>query len=159
MAYTYKKLIDVELVESAVEPNLLIEDEGEIKKMPASNIAVSQIQADWDETDIDSPAFILNKPDTIGGGANVVTYTMSYTIASGASVPSLTHGYTSGYASVTAQEVIDAWDNGSIIRLNDKNNTKGSIVGISYTSASGAITSATISYFSGSNTTPSTLTI
>lgn len=32
MAYSYKKLADVTLVESAVEPNILIEDSGDIKK-------------------------------------------------------------------------------------------------------------------------------
>lgn len=32
MAYVYKKLTDVPLVESAIEPNVIIEDSGDIKK-------------------------------------------------------------------------------------------------------------------------------
>jgi predicted ribosomally synthesized peptide with SipW-like signal peptide len=141
MAYTYKKLTDVELVESAVEPNLLIEDGGDIKKISASNIAVPQVNADWDEEDIESPAFIMNKPDLseVGGGANVVTYT----IVSGALM-------LDGVAT-TAQSVVDEWNNGSILRIDATTTTGGSlgsVVGISYTLASGAIAGATLSYYS-----------
>ena len=60
MAYNYKKLADVTLVESTTEPNILIEDSGDIKKISASNIATPQARADWEETDPNSFAFILN---------------------------------------------------------------------------------------------------
>ena len=63
MAYNYKKLADVNLVESAVEPNILIEDSGDIKKISAPNLVTTQVKADWEETDPNSAAFILNKPD------------------------------------------------------------------------------------------------
>ena len=149
MAYTYKKLTDVELVDSAVEPNLLIEDGGDIKKISASNIAVPQVKADWDETDINSPAFILNKPTSIGGGANVVTYAMSYTIGSGTSTPHLTHGVESGHTVVTAQEVVDAWDSGSILRINDIDEV-GSVLSINYSINSG-VTTATVYYIINSS--------
>lgn len=150
MAYTYKKLTDVELVESAVEPNLLIEDNGDIKKISASNIAVPQVKADWDEEDETSPAFIMNKPDLskVGGGANVVTYTIE-------SSALMLDG-----VAVTAQTVIDEWNNGSILRIDATTTTggsSGSVVGISYTLASGAITGATLSYYS--DTTITSLTI
>lgn len=160
MAYTYKKLSDVEFVESAVEPNILIEDEGEIKKISASNIAVPQVRADWDEEDETSAAYILNKPDLSQsvGGANVVTYTLSYTTASGTRIPRLAHGYDTGYASVTPQEVYDAWDGGAILRL-ESSGQVGSIVGIYYTFSSGVVDEAVISYFLGSEVTPTTLTI
>lgn len=51
MAYTYKKITDVDLVESAEAPNLLIEEGGDIKKIPSSNLDTPQTKADWEETD------------------------------------------------------------------------------------------------------------
>lgn len=139
MAYTYKKLTDVELVESATEPNLLIEEGGNIKKISASNIAVPQVKADWDEEDETSPAFIMNKPDlgSVGGGANVVTYT----VVSGAL-------QLDGVAT-TAQAVIDEWNNGSILRISDTNKL-GSVLSITYAVASGS-TSATVYYITNSS--------
>ena len=101
MAYVYKKLTDVSLVESAIEPNVIIEDSGDIKKISARNLVTPQTRADWEETDPNSLVFILNKPDLSQiGGANVVTYT----IASGALK-------LNGVA-VTAKSVSDEWKNG-----------------------------------------------
>ena len=141
MAYVYKKLTDVPLVESAIEPNVIIEDSGDIKKISASNIATSQTRADWEETDPNSFAFILNKPDLSKvSGANVVTYT----VASGALK-------LNGVA-VTAQSVIDEWKNGSILRIDETNTISGGSLGavsnIKYTIASGALASTTIYYYS-----------
>jgi hypothetical protein len=139
MAYTYKKLTDVELVESATEPNLLIEDGGDIKKISASNIAVPQVKADWDEEDETSPAFIMNKPDLseVGGGANVVTYTIVSGILQ-----------LDGVA-VTAQAIVDEWNNGSILRISDANQL-GSILSITYAVASGS-TKGTVYYITNSS--------
>ena len=118
MAYNYKKLADVTLVESATEPNILIEDSGDIKKISASNIATPQTRADWEETDPNSFAFILNKPDLSQvGGANVVTYTV---VGSALNL--------NGVA-VTAQSVIDEWKNGSILRIDETNSTTGGSLG------------------------------
>lgn len=141
MAYVYKKLTDVPLVESAIEPNVIIEDSGDIKKISASNLAAKQTRADWEETDPNSLAFILNKPDLSQvGGANVVTYT----IASGALK-------LNGVA-VTARSVIDEWKNGSILRINETNTISGGSLGavsnIKYTIVSGALSSTTIYYYS-----------
>lgn len=137
MAYSYKKLADVNLVESATEPNILIEDSGDIKKISASNLVTPQTRADWEETDPNSFAFILNKPDL---SQNVVTYTIS----DGALK-------LNGNA-VTKQSVIDEWKNGSILRIDETNvNTGGSLGAVSnikYSFASGAIYSATIYYYS-----------
>lgn len=146
MAYTYQKLADVTLVGSAVEPNLLIEDGGDIKKISASNIAVPQVKADWNETDATSAAFILNKPDLsqVGGGANVVTYT----IVSGAL-------QLNGVAT-TAQAVVDEWNNGSILRIADINRS-GSVVEVTCTAASGVVSTATLSYYSNSAITSITI--
>ena len=141
MAYNYKKLADVTLVESAAEPNVLIEDSGDIKKISASNIATPQTRADWEETDPNSFAFILNKPDLSQvGGANVVTYTVAGSALN-------LNGVT-----VTAQSVIDEWKNGSILRIDETNSTTGGSLGtvsnIKYTIASGALASTTIYYYS-----------
>ena len=141
MAYTYKKLADVTLVESAAEPNVLIEDSGDVKKIPASNLVAKQTRADWEETDPNSLAFILNKPDLSQvGGANVVTYT----IASGALK-------LNGIVA-PGQSVIDEWNKGSILRINETNSLNGGSLGvvsnIKYTVVSGALTSTTIYYYS-----------
>ena len=141
MAYSYKKLADVTLVESAAEPNILIEDSGDIKKISANNLVTPQTRADWEETNPNSFAFILNKPDLSQvGGANVVTYTIS------AGVLNL-----NGVA-VTAQSVIDEWKNGSILRINETNTISGGSLGavsnIKYTIVSGALSSTTIYYYS-----------
>lgn len=141
MAYTYKKLTDVALVESAETPNLLIEETGDIKKIPASNLITIQTKADWEETDPNSFAFILNKPDLSQvGGANVVTYTIANSALN-----------LNGVA-VTAQSVIDEWNNGSILRINETNSLSGGSLGavsnIKYTIVSGALTSTTIYYYS-----------
>lgn len=160
MAYTYQKLSDVALVNSAVEPNLLIEENGDIKKISVSNIAAPQVKADWNETDATSAAFILNKPDfsQVGGGSSVVTYAMSYTVNSGVSTPSYLAHTDSTYTPVTAAEIVDTWDNDSIIRINGRDG-RGQVVGVSYTLVSGAVSTATITYFAGSGSTPETLTI
>ena len=141
MAYTYKKLADVTLVESAAEPNILIEDSGDVKKISANNLVTPQTRADWEETNPNSFAFILNKPDLRQvGGANVVTYTIS------AGVLKL-----NGVA-VTAKSVIDEWKNGSILRIDQTNTISGGSLGavsnIKYTIVSGALSSTTIYYYS-----------
>ena len=141
MAYTYKKLTDVSLVESAIEPNVIIEDSGDIKKISASNLVAKQTRADWEETDPNSLAFILNKPDLSQvGGANVITYTIS----SGA--------LNLNGVAVARQSVIDEWKNGSILRIDQTNNTVGGSLGvvsnIKYSIASGALASTTIYYYS-----------
>ena len=141
MAYTYKKLTDVSLVESAIEPNVIIEDSGDIKKISASNLVAKQTRADWEETDPNSLAFILNKPDLSQvGGANVITYTIS-----GGALN------LNGVA-VARQSVIDEWKNGSLLRIDETNSRTGGSLGvvanIKYSLASGALNSTTIYYYS-----------
>lgn len=143
MAYEFVKLSDVTLTEFATDPNLLIEEGGEIKRISAANVATPQVKADWNEEDPNSAAFILNKPEVGGGGANVVTYT----VVSGALQ---LDGVTT-----TAQAVIDEWNNGSILRIattapSDTGGDVSSVVNISYTIASGAA-SGTLYYYSGTS--------
>lgn len=65
MAYNFTKLSDVTLTETPIsEANVLIEENGDIKKTPKNAIGA---QADWNETDESSSAFILNKPESLGG--------------------------------------------------------------------------------------------
>ena len=138
MAYSYKKLADVALVESAAEPNILIEDSGDIKKISAPNLVTTQVKADWEETDPNSAAFILNKPDlSQTGGANVVTYTVAGGVLKLNDV------------AVTPQSVIDEWKNGSILRI-DEGQSLSEIYSIFYTVASGSTlpSTATIYYYS-----------
>ena len=141
MAYTYKKLTDVALVKSSKAPNILIEDDGDIKKIPSSNLVTTQVKADWEETDPNSAAFILNKPDlSQTGGANVVTYTISGT------------KLWLNNAAATAQSVIDEWKNGSILRIDETTASSGGSLGavsnIKYTLNSGILASTTIYYYS-----------
>lgn len=142
MAYSYKKLADVTLVGSAAEPNVLIEDSGDIKKISASNLVTPQTRADWEETDPNSSAFILNKPDLSQvGGANVITYTISSGVLN-----------LNGVA-VTAQSVIDEWKNGSILRIDETTVSSGGSLGavsnIKYSLYSGGrLSSTTIYYYS-----------
>lgn len=141
MAYTYKKLTDVALVESAETPNLLIEEGGDIKKISSSNLVTPQTRADWEETDPNSFAFILNKPNlSQDDGANVVTYTISGTKL-----------WLNG-AAATSQSVINEWKNGSILRIDETSALSGGSLGavsnIEYTIASGALASTTVYYYS-----------
>ncbi len=141
MAYSYKKLTDVALVETAETPNILIEEGGDIKKISASNLVTPQTKANWEETDPNSFAFILNKPDLSQvGGAKVVTYTI------------VNSALNLNGVAVSGQSVIDEWNNGSILRINEVNGSSGGSLGavsnIKYTIASGALTSTTIYYYS-----------
>lgn len=126
-------------MESATTPNLLIEEGGDIKKISASNLVTPQTKADWEETDPNSAAFILNKPDlSQAGGANVVTYTVSGTKL-----------WLNGVAA-TSQSVIDEWKNGSILRINESFgpnvSSLSAVSNIVYTIASGALASTTVYY-------------
>lgn len=144
MSYTYKKLTEVELVENAVDPNLLIEENGEIKKMSASDIAVPQVKADWNEEDPNNAAFILNKPDLSqvgGGGAKVITYCID---SAGVMDKDQTRN-------ITPQEILDAWNEGAILRMTDRreNNGLGTIDSLYWSYAcgsSGALASITVYY-------------
>ena len=74
MSYEFTKLSDVTLVDTpASSANVLIEEGGTVKKVPKAKIGA---QADWNETNANSPAFILNKPE-LGGGAKV-TYLFAH---------------------------------------------------------------------------------
>lgn len=128
------KLNEVTLVESAVEPNILIEEDGEIKRLPAENFITPQTQADWNETDATKPSFILNKPESLGGsGGKVVTYTFN----SGLMLDGIL---------VTAQQVLDEWNAGSTLRFANTDTNISNVFNVSYTMESGALSYVKINY-------------
>lgn len=147
MAIQTTKLSEVEVIESPVNPNFIIEDEGEIKRIPPEAITPSQVQADWEETDTSSPAYILNKPESLGGG-EIVYYYLSGSI--------LMEEATSAQASKST--VVDQWNTGARIRIrNSLNGTiSGNVIGVSYSLGSGNVT---LSYVSGGSTTVSTVSV
>lgn len=129
----YIKLNEVELIENSVEPNLLIEDNGDIKRIPASNIATPKTQSDWNETDPTKESFIKNKPESLGG-SKVVTYTFD-------SNRLVLDGVT-----VDAQQVLDEWNAGTIIRLAISDTEESSVLNIYYDMVSGALSQLAVRY-------------
>lgn len=68
----FTRLSDVTLVnEVSEDANVLVEENGEIKKVSKTEIGA---QADWNEENEASPAFILNKPKSLSGYAYYATY-------------------------------------------------------------------------------------
>lgn len=149
MAIQTTKLSEVEVIESPVNPNFIIENEGEIKRIPPEAITPSQVQADWEETDASSPAYILNKPESLGGGGGEIVY---YFLSSG----TLMEEATSAIASKAT--VVNQWDTGARIRIrNSLNGTiSGDVIGVNYSLGSGGVT---LSYISGGTTTISTVSV
>lgn len=154
MAIQTTKLSEVEVIESPVNPNFIIEDEGEIKRIPPEAITPAQVQADWDETDTSSPAYILNKPESLGGGGGgeIVYYYLNSGI--------LMEEATSAQASKAT--VVGQWNAGARIRIRIGfgNTTSGDVIGVRYSLLSGAISSnVTLSYVPGGTTTVSTVSV
>ena len=106
MSYEFIKLSEVEQVETSYNANLIIEENGEIKRLPVDKVGGGhqQVQADWNETDDTSPAYIANKPDF--SGATVVKYTLDC----GGQM------YINGEAQ-TVQQVADNWERGVTMRI------------------------------------------
>ena len=162
MAIQTKKLSEVEIIESPVNPNFIVEDEGEIKRIPPESITPSQVQADWEETDASSPAYILNKPESLGGGGGEIVY---YYIASDILMEEATS--TQATAQASKAKVIDQWNGGARIRIRHSigvggnyDETSGDVIGISYSLASGFVSgNVTLSYVQGGGTTISTVSV
>ena len=71
-------------------------------------------QADWNENDSSSPAYILNKPESLGGG--VTWFSISFTNSSWTgNMSNIKKGNTwNSGASTTSEELIDAFKNGLV---------------------------------------------
>lgn len=154
MAIQTTKLSEVEVIESPVNPNFIIEDKGEIKRIPPEAIAPSQVQADWAETDASSPAYILNKPESLGGGGGEIVY---YYLSGGG----LWEEATSALASMAT--VVDQWNTGARIRIKNSltSTTSGDVIGVIYSPGSGGVTfsNVTLSYVPGNTTNVSTISV
>lgn len=150
MAFETTKLSEVELVTSTVDPKFLIEDMGEIKRVSPETVAPSQVQADWNETDTSSPAYILNKPTT-GGSVDVVTYYFSGSLLWDVSTSS----------SVTKNDFVEKWNKGTVIRLKASSTTpsSGTILGVTYTLSGSNVNTLSISYVTDASTTISTMAL
>ena len=152
MAIQTTKLSEVKVTESPVNLNFIIEDEGEIKRIPPEAITPAQVQADWEETDASSPAYILNKPESLGGGGEVVQYYFDSGI--------LKEQVTSAAASKAT--VVDQWNTGARIRIRNGLNSieSGDVIGVSYLLASGVISgNVTLSYVQGGTRNVSTVSV
>lgn len=135
MSYEFIKLSDVEIVETSQTANLLIEEDGEIKRLPVSNFdTIPNVQADWNETDDTSPAFIVNKPEISGGGKVI-----NFSVDSGV--------FMADGESLNAQQVVDKWRNGEVLRYNCYG-TECQIINVSFSTGSGTeeIISTILSY-------------
>ena len=149
------KLSDATLVSTpAPNANVLIEESGVLKKVSKAEIGA---QADWDETDETSPAFILNKPE-LGGGSKV-TYLFAH---SGAVL-----GFNSLYdvknpnTPLTFQEAKNALTNGVVRFCSDASvergcNSASSIIYYSTDESSGHINLAYYAESSSPGTTAGT---
>ena len=132
MSYEFIKLSEVEKVDTSYNANLLIEENGEIKRLSTENInfggSGNQVQADWNETDDTSPAYIANKPSM---NQEIITY-------------STTTGslYRDGEIQ-TIQQIKDAWDSGASLRI-------GGWLGGNETGKSGLVLAASFGESSGS---------
>lgn len=101
------KLSEVPVVEKAPSAYVLIEEEGEIKRLPMTNLEVARVQADLSEDDPTKASFVHGKEDFApsgGGGANVITYTYNSGL------------YLDGVKMTDAQ-IYEAWRAGNIMRL------------------------------------------
>lgn len=94
--YTFIKLSEVTLIEEATKPNLLIEEGGEIKRIPCENVASKQVQADFNQTDETAPDFIKNKPV---GGTVETYYFVSFNVL----------GKTKDGDPATPEEIYESW--------------------------------------------------
>jgi hypothetical protein len=113
-----KKITEVPVVENVENINLIANSNGAAVQVAANQIGA---QADWNETDESSPAFIMNKPTSLGGGGvEVVTYVISE--------PSIMDP---DYNVITAATLIQKFNAGATIRCLDRFNKNicGTVVG------------------------------
>ena len=116
MSYEFIKLSEVEKVETSHNANLLIEEDGEIKRLSTDNINFggngNQVQADWNEKDDTSPAYIMNKPEVSDG---IIYVSLD---CGGAFVKSDGSYY-------TVNELKELWKAGARIRIDRNYRTEG----------------------------------
>ena len=99
----------------------------------------SSVQADWNENDSSSPAYILNKPENLGGG--VAWFAASNSISSGALDVRTGRNWENGVPA-TGTEIVNAFESG-ICRFNltlvsccGSSNLVGTMIGYCMSSSS-----------------------
>lgn len=122
MAYEFTKLSEVTLVETTTEPNLLIEDGGEIVRVPASCVVTSSSGSS-------------NEGNSTGGNANALIYTRSSSLDGANSFTDNEGNYK------TVADIYNDYASGKIIRLKGTNMSSGrdeysDILAMSYGGAS-----------------------
>lgn len=139
MSYEFIKLSEVEEVDTSYNANLLIEENGEIKRLSTENInfgnSGNQVQSDWNETDDTSPAFIANKPS--------MPEPVTFYIATG-SILGLNG------QNQTVQMVKDIWDSGTNVRFKPVYNGQESVVLSAYFGESSGTIYGTLWYLNSS---------
>ena len=107
MAYTMKRLSEVSEVENVnSDATVLIEQNGEVARAHKGKIGA---QADWNETDETSPAFIMNKP--VGGSVDNFYYVSNSTYRG------FVHGKDATGEQVSGQALKDSFDSGNVVLL------------------------------------------
>lgn len=114
MEYKFQSITNVDTtkkIDSSV--NLLIEQDSTIKRMNIEDIPQTKVQADWEETNENSMAYIKNKPDLsqVGGGNTKITYFSTNNSYWGGP------WYKEDGSIATAQDMYDALKQG-IVRIN-----------------------------------------
>ena len=66
-----KSIVDLPVAESVENATLIVVEGGVAKQVPASEVGA---QADWNEADETSPAFIKNKPSLNSSGGGCFVY-------------------------------------------------------------------------------------
>lgn len=114
MGYEFMRLADVpESAAAADNANVLIEQDGEIARVPKAKIGA---QADWSETDETSPAFILNKPQGVGGGG-----VDNYYFVSNGTYTGFVHGTDTTGEQVSLYALKNSFDAGNMVLLKGYN--------------------------------------
>lgn len=107
MAYEMKRLSEVSKVENVnSDATVLIEQNGEVARAHKGKIGA---QADWNETDETSPAFIMNKP--IGANVDKFYYVSNSTYIG------FVHGTDETGEQVRGQALKDSFDSGNVVLL------------------------------------------
>lgn len=115
MAYTIKRLSEVSKVENVnSDATVLIEQNGEVARAPKGKIGS---QADWNETDETSPAFILNKP--AAGSVD------NFYFVSNGTYTGFVRGTDETGEQVGGQALKDSFDSGNIVLLRGYNMAYG----------------------------------
>lgn len=107
MAYEMKRLSEVPKIENVnSDATVLIEQNGEVARAHKGKIGA---QADWNETDETSPAFIMNKP--IGASVDNFYYVSNSTYRG------FVHGTDETGEQVSGQALKDSFDSGNVVLL------------------------------------------